>query len=79
MDLDLIVSFQIRLELHKSDRDCQKLQDYANILLQRVGASCPELLDNFVSMMESSDTESCQSTWHLYLTEGAWTDPPDCI
>ncbi|GAB1606323.1 ELKS/Rab6-interacting/CAST family member 1 isoform X1, partial [Argonauta hians] len=53
---------QVRLELHRSDRDCQKLQDYANILLQRVGTSCPELLDNFVSMMESSDTESCQST-----------------
>ncbi|CAE1176229.1 ERC1 [Acanthosepion pharaonis] len=60
--LRTLSSEEIRLELHKSDRDCQKLQDYANILLQRVGASCPELLDNFVSMMESSDTESCQST-----------------
>nr|UVH70854.1 ELKS [Octopus bimaculoides] len=60
--LRTLSSEEVRLELHKSDRDCQKLQDYANILLQRVGASYPELLDNFVSMMESSDTESCQST-----------------
>ncbi|KAK3608087.1 hypothetical protein CHS0354_004741 [Potamilus streckersoni] len=54
---------QLLLEMYRADQECTKLQDYANVLLQRIGSVSPELLDSFVNLLESSDTESCTSCY----------------
>ncbi|XP_046542940.1 ELKS/Rab6-interacting/CAST family member 1-like [Haliotis rubra] len=54
---------QLLLEVHTVDQESRNLQDYANVLLQRIGSVKPDVLDTFITILESSDESatSCQS------------------
>lgn len=57
---------QLLLEALRSEDECRSLQGRANFLLQRLGTRAPELLQAFLAILDSSDTDSCtscQSNW----------------
>ncbi|XP_070192869.1 ERC protein 2-like isoform X2 [Littorina saxatilis] len=52
---------QLLLEALRSEDECRSLQGQANFLLQRLGTRAPELLQAFLAILDSSDTDSCTS------------------
>ncbi|KAL5013491.1 hypothetical protein ScPMuIL_007761 [Solemya velum] len=52
---------QLLLELHQVDKECNSLQDYTNVLLQRIGSVFPDQLDTYITLLESSESDSCHS------------------
>nr|KAG5706054.1 hypothetical protein BaRGS_028163 [Batillaria attramentaria] len=52
---------QLLLEALRSEDECRSLQGQANYLLQKLGTRAPELLQAFLAILDSSDTDSCTS------------------
>ncbi|KAL8561005.1 hypothetical protein ACOMHN_050085 [Nucella lapillus] len=52
---------QLLLEALRSEDESRSLQGQANFMLQRLGTRAPELLQAFLAILDSSDTDSCTS------------------